>query len=191
MSFPGRWAERRPLPGLICFGAERRQRRKEEPTRSEEAGEGGDAQENVDSCQLRLQHFPRHDESQKLQDRHEIVGDESSNQFHTNDEQESSIDQLVEGLRRAPVQLNQRENALVSEGNDTQKNPEGQEAFESGCECLCRSNYELIHANCNGSAVYGGRAKACECFLPAGRRLVSDHLGARTREERRAINFAV
>ena len=40
-------------------------------------------------------------------------------------------------------------------------------------------NYELIHANCNGGAVYGGRAKACECFLPAGRRLVSDPLELR------------
>ena len=128
----------RALTGSVCFGAERCQRWKEEPTRSEEAGEGGDAQENVDRCQLRLEHFPRHDESQKLQDGHEIVGDESSDQFHTNDEQESSIDQLVEGLRRAPVQLKQRDNTLVREGNDTQKNPEGQEAFESSRECLCR-----------------------------------------------------
>ena len=170
------------LPGLVCFVAEWRQRWKEEPTRREEDGEGGDAQENVEGCQLWLQHFPRHHESQKLLDCHEIMGDESSNQFHTNDKQESSIDQLVEGLRRAPVQLNQRENALVSEGNDTQKNPERQEPFESSREHLCRSNYEIIHANCNGRAVYGGRVKACECFLPSARRLVSDSLGAKTRE---------
>ena len=92
-----------------------------------------------------------------------VVGNESANQFHANDEQQSSIDQLVEGFRRAPIHLNQRDGTLVGEGNDTQENPESQQAFESSREPLGRPNYEVIHANVTGSLWRSSNAARVFC----------------------------
>ena len=46
---------------------------------------------------------------EKLQDSHEIVGDEGADQFHADDQQEDAVHQFVERLRATPIHARQRD----------------------------------------------------------------------------------
>ena len=125
-----------------------REGRKQESTRSQQAHKGYDAQENVHGGQLGLQHLARDNECEKLQDSHQIVGDEGADQFHADDQQEDTVHQFVERLRAAPIHARQRDGTLEAKDNDAEENAERQKTFERCRERFRTPDYTFIHAEC-------------------------------------------